>query len=376
MEDPKVFPGKVSDGAQIAVTDRQSAYATSDLFEEANEALEATKAAVRVEPAGKLDVGRLGVDEESDPVLLGDLYRIKPVFNKGRLGSEAASFQPVEGESGPERAGKLARYKEALSTSTMRIFKLETEIVKAWRAAEKRPFNWVLSKTGDTPGAVVHHELLQKVVTLIKETMGPLWLAHPTARPVLNPASPSAVTLEAYRTLFSALYKDYSAKVENDMAPELSMDELWMVLPNDCKRAAEMLTGLSAVELSTRRADPAIGENYYTKLGTDYGWSTHYASVIMKDGGDNLTFETAADFEAPIESGMSLGFFELYGTRKPTQSFDFVVRSKQRELIKRVAGRELQDVKDPKARELIRQKVEADLRLLEARQAAIVEGKD
>lgn len=89
------------------------------------------------------------------------------------------------------------------------------------------------------------------------------------------------------------------------------------------RRILEMESGINA------GANPLIGEGYGTVAhtwdpkfkkitGATGNWNMHWAAVVMKDGGDNITLENAAD--GPIAMDTSW-WFQMFGTSKEGQTF-------------------------------------------------------
>ncbi len=97
-----------------------------------------------------------------------------------------------------------------------------------------------------------------------------------------------------------------------------------IALPTDCGQVvAYVVTGGKTQQDDTLTANPGVGSNYYTKLPSNAatgGWNYHWAGVILKDGGDNVTLESAG--------GLSLGsigkaswWMQMYGTKNVDQTF-------------------------------------------------------
>jgi hypothetical protein len=97
-----------------------------------------------------------------------------------------------------------------------------------------------------------------------------------------------------------------------------------IALPTDCGAVVGyVVTGGQTVQDDSLAANPEVGSNYYTALpknAANLGWNYHWAGVILKDGGDNVTLESAG--------GTSLGsvgkaswWMQLYGTKNVDQTF-------------------------------------------------------
>lgn len=134
-----------------------------------------------------------------------------------------------------------------------------------------------------------------------------------------------------YQKLFSDMSQDHGATLEAER--RATADELRMTMPNDCKQGASQLTGQNAVELSTVKDNPDVGQNYYKNFAQKEGWENHFATVVAKDGNSDLAFETAADFGKQREEGKGYGFFELYQRNGEggAGSFDEVIDKKNEE---------------------------------------------
>jgi hypothetical protein len=85
----------------------------------------------------------------------------------------------------------------------------------------------------------------------------------------------------------------------------------------DCFTAA---LALGATHVKNKAA-PDIGETHFVDLGSDTGWNNHWATVIMRDGGDTITLENAADItKGPVDR--TTWWFGMYGRRVAGQSFE------------------------------------------------------
>jgi hypothetical protein len=377
VEDPDLAPGMVSDGGHLAVTGQLTAWASDEKIDAARDALAATTSRITLEKGAAFAPPK----PASWQAAFGDrkLYRVTPVYKANAAAHETA-HEPVDGEAAQVRAQKLAAYKASLTAGIGEIDALSGELVRAWRAAEANYTGFLGSVRFDPPGSIIHGNFLGRIVALITRTMGAAWTADAAARPVINPAAPAALKLEAYMHLFGALRIAFTTRVADDFGDESAITELTVGLPNDCKVAAMLLTGKGAAALSEANDNPDIGGNYYTAFGTHSGWNTHYATVIAKDttgdNTDNLTFEAAADQDAKLEKGKTLGFFEMYGTEIPAESFDYRIRDKQRAYIDRITEGELASAETDEEREAIRGHQAADHAKLSAKQKELLEHGD
>ncbi len=94
-------------------------------------------------------------------------------------------------------------------------------------------------------------------------------------------------------------------------------------LPNDCAQCVSTVIG-GAEARERGNPDPEIGGNYHEVLQGPHhnplGWNFHWAGVIMKDGGDNITLESAAGMSF-VNADRQTWWFGMYGTAKNEQTF-------------------------------------------------------
>ena len=367
-DDPHLAPGKVSEGGAVAMVDRETVYAKGDKIDEANAILDTSTATFKLARGGAF----AKPDAEAWSARFGEnpaMYRVRPVFKANALSPQEAATEPVEGDSGPEENAKLAAYKDALTSKILHISDLKQQLDKRWKAEEGKRGGLLgfLESTG-VP-TVIWGEFNGQINKLIADTMGPMWATSPAALAIFLPQGDerNQLTLKQHLALFDSLATDYLAKLDNELAPELSMAELWMTLPNDCKNAARILTGKNEMQLNQGTADPAVGDNYsiHFPSAMKYGWATHFASVIMKDARDgntdNVTFETAASINAGMQEGKSLGFFEMYGTENPLQTFEYISWLKNRGNVDQQVEADLAQATSSGARDKIRADRDADV---------------
>lgn len=116
-----------------------------------------------------------------------------------------------------------------------------------------------------------------------------------------------------------ALFLAYNQFMKGEIAAKDKIS-----LPTDCASIVrEIVSNGKTVENDRLDDNPDIGSNYYTDLpanASNVGWNFHWGGVILKDGGDNVTLESAG--------GTSLGsmgkqswWFQMYGTKNVDQTF-------------------------------------------------------
>ena len=288
---------RISDNGSIAAAGRQEAYADAELIDRANRELAGeARIRVRLERGPQVRIsGRV-------------LHRVLPVLASREAANWPGadqSHEPVLGDSAQTRDEKLAAYKNSL---------------RALPAEHGELLATALRMTTRTNSNQEIDALHQNLLSLSNSEMGAQWAADHVP---LNPRTVSNFAQVA-ATVLSQLVIDR----DGTRQPEQLLTALLITLPNDCQAAAERLIGTPANGLALPRANPTVGENHYVNLrDVDEGrWQNHFASVIMRDGDDSLTYETAADSSNALSEGKSLGYFALYGAQGTQQSFDSEIR--------------------------------------------------
>lgn len=229
-------------------------------------------------------------------------------------------YEPIAGESEQQRGEKLREFHKSLDDSMSDIMKKQLEVHSSFQDEKGKLFANPEKAVADKHGT--------EVLNLAREKMGPAWMSE--KHPHVFTGNP--LTEGQYQKLFAEMSQDHGAAL--DAERRATADELRMTMPNDCKQGASQLTGQDPADMSTVKADPDVGQNYYKDLkGIDGGWGNHYATVVAKDGNSDLAFETAADVTRQREESKSYGYFELYqrdgeGGRG---SFDQVIGDKNEE---------------------------------------------
>lgn len=99
-------------------------------------------------------------------------------------------------------------------------------------------------------------------------------------------------------------------------------------LPNDCAQCVSELVGGQAAR-ERGNENPNVGGNYHEGLKSpdknQIGWNFHWAGVIMKDGGDNVSLESAAGMSI-TNNDRQTWWFGMYGTKKPEQTFKHQIK--------------------------------------------------
>lgn len=315
---------KVSAHGGIAIRGRYEAYADADMITAAAHSLDAQdQVPITLERGAAVQAGER------------TLYRVLPVYKDAARAAaavraagrnpEGAGHEPVAGDSAAQRGDKRAAYLRSLTDppEVRQLVALTRRIVTALQArAEPR------SSTVDG--------LRSEAMKLAVATMGGGWVA---AR-FPYPERTGREGLTDLAVIMPGLTADFLAGLPAVENQEAQVQELLITLPNDCKAAAAQLIGTPpAGGLSVRRDAPAVGENHFVDLtgAAADGWANHFAAVILRDGPDSLTYETAADRTSALQQGKSLGYFELYGRAGTDRSFDQVIGAKNQAYASRSA---------------------------------------
>ncbi|GAA1358426.1 hypothetical protein [Streptomyces beijiangensis] len=291
---------KLSTNGSIGVRGRYEAYATGALIEEARGRLTATGAPITLERGPTAETAG-GVT----------LYRVLPVYVSAQRippGSDPA-YEPVAGESEEQRKDKRKQYNDPqrLPALAVRVASLAAKV----QAAKADPA-----------------ALFGEVSRLALDAMGVSVLGDPAFQ-AMSP-TPTLKTVMTFMRQFNGWF---SEQLPGMRRQEKDPDELLISLPNDCKAAAAQLLGADPTGLSQVRESPQVGENHYIKFDSslDTGWNNHFAAVILRDGGDTLTYETAADSNSVVQHGKSLGYFAMYGAHGTDESFASTLKAQNEE---------------------------------------------
>jgi hypothetical protein len=290
---------KASALGNIAVRGRYEAYAAPGLFADAVARLGSVGAAITL--------------EQGEPVTVNDreLRRVLPVYTQVSVVPTGfnRAHEPVAGETPQERASKLDAYQSSLQLppKAVEISRFLADVTKAYTT----------KKRGDV------QEWRNRAMKYGQEVMGAARaLGHPLFQKMAN-----GFELKAIYEFMSFLTRWYGQQLAEIQTQEQKPDQLLLTLPNDCQAAAAQLLAAQGNTLGQVRERPEVGENYYIAFDrkADYGWNNHFAAVIMRDGEDTLTYETAANSLAVTERGKSLGYFAMYGASGTDRSFAEII---------------------------------------------------
>ena len=116
-----------------------------------------------------------------------------------------------------------------------------------------------------------------------------------------------------------SLFHAYSQFIDSEIAAK---DKI--ALPTDCAAVVrEIVSNGKTVENDRLDDNPDIGSNYYTELpenASNVGWNFHWGGVVLKDGDDNVTLESAGGTSIG-SMGKNTWWFQMYGTKNVEQTF-------------------------------------------------------
>jgi hypothetical protein len=170
------------------------------------------------------------------------------------------------------------------------------------------------------------------------------WQAYPARLHFSDLAKAGQVRRRSYEREIQKALTEFvvtSLAVEDRVNGQVAeVDDFCLTVPADCSLAANLLAKPSLLDDPKKEdrirprgsypaqvANPAIGDHVWIKFfgeaaegGRPYdlqlGWGAHYATVLMKDGDDYLTYEAAADRGICLRWARGIGFFDLYNTQE------------------------------------------------------------
>ncbi|TSB30085.1 hypothetical protein [Streptomyces benahoarensis] len=301
---------KVSAGGHLALRGRQEAYASEEMFAEANARL-----------AG-LDRVAITLRRGTPVEVAGQkLYRVLPVFKTAAHADAvgSAEHEPVHGDDDAQRDRKRAAHQRSLGRRPPEFEQLNALALRVNKLLDSRKGPDNRSVNGAR----------EEAMTLALKTVGGGWMGENLP----HPERFGREGLEDVKTFLPKLAAAYAERIAAATDQEARVDELLITLPNDCQAAAQRLIGRPENGLGHRRERPEVGENHYIDLNgaAPDGWQNHFAAVIMRDGPHSLTYEAAANRDAVLQQGKSLGYFALYGAARAEDSFDTVIGAQNQE---------------------------------------------
>lgn len=317
-----------------------AAFATEDIINAANQELnKKTICPIVLERMNKpfKDTTDPQIPEDIKAILTTkELYRICPVFKSNKdlqgaipenyQGDRLNEYQPVLGEDAAIRTQKRELFLAEYNLAAESALKGKDDAVRNLSASFVEFF---------TEDKKEMTEELDKKIRATLETCG---------------LKDGVNYFEAQDDFFGALMGEFVTKKQGDhfiawcedlafsdyldrttlqdgvqKTAEEDGNEKWLpiTLPNDCGQAALFITGETELRelkdsiYDSKLVQPGIGLNYYCEFiagssPPDLGWPDHYAAVIMTDGKETLTFESAADRFLVTRVAKGIGYFGLY----------------------------------------------------------------
>ncbi len=296
----EVGPNRVSENLNIVWEDKKEAYAATSKFTEANQELDGKNGKFLLHKgAGKTYGGNT------------TFHKVEPRLNPRTTTEEEQNLQPTMGDTDEIIALKHEQYIQELD----------------WVAEDLAEFRV------DFPKQLVEHKD---------------WNKENNRKAIIGAALNEWCHAEVFRfdLLFMALAQatfnylehgslllmtrdimEVETKFHNFIQKERAYPNA-ISLPNDCAQCvSEVIGGSNARERGN--LNPDIGGNYHETLTSpkknQTGWNFHWAGVIMKDGGDNITLESAGGMSL-TNNDRQTWWFGMFGTKKEEQTFRHQIR--------------------------------------------------
>lgn len=318
---------RLSENLKIVKEGKQDVYADPEKIKEANGALEAESRIVLKQGEQK-DYNLESQPGEDNLSTIGftDFYKVIPRYNPNVPTEDDTprSQSPEQNDSQKETAEKHNSYVISLLNLQQDFTQFvsaaggkQGEGIRSWDGKE-----WFFQASSWLKGNAVRNDVLR---------LGLMEIAAKFSAD--NDRESRNASLES---LLLAYIQFMSLEIK-------AKDNI--VLPTDCGQMVHYIVKFGKTRSNDRLDDnPDLGSNYYTKLPenvSNVGWNYHWAGVVLKDGEDNVTLESAG--------GTSLGslgkhswWFEMYGTKKVGQTFKKQVHqthiNRNRELVDNAGG--------------------------------------
>ncbi len=318
---------RVSENLKIVKEGKQEIYADPEKIKEANGALEAESRIVLKQGEQKdYDLESPPGQDDLSGISFTDFYRVVPRYNPQVPAEEdTPRSQSSELNDTPEETDKkhtgyvisLLELQQDFRQFVKAVCGEQGEGIRSWDGKE-----WFFQASSWLKGNPVRDDVLR---------LGMMEIAAKFS--VDNDRESRNASLES---LLMAYIEFMSGEIK-------ARDNI--VLPTDCGQMVHYIVKFGKTKSNDRLDDnPDVGSNYYTELpknASNVGWNYHWAGVVLKDGPDNVTLESAG--------GTSLGslgkqswWFEMYGTKNVDQTFKKQVHqthiNRNRELVDRAGG--------------------------------------
>ncbi|HNC99489.1 MAG TPA: hypothetical protein PKW90_25370, partial [Myxococcota bacterium] len=294
---------RISENGKLVLLGKQQLVATEGAIDTANAALE-ENSMVLMGRGDKVDIG-FDLPPDADgmqTIVFDDYYEVRPRMNPETMNPHdpAHALSPAHGDDDEVIAAKHLAYMKRLDDVERDLAKLVVDaagskVFKTKEAARKADA-WAEADA-------MRSELLKlQVFPIFRSFEG-----------------------HKDREKLVADLEDLQARLHQFVLGEMLQTDA-ILLPNDCATCVSEMVGdhTRRTRDDSLYAAPEIGSNYYTGLPKPkhaaLGWNFHWAGVVMADGSDRATLESAG--------GLSFGsrdkatwWFNLYGTRVADQTF-------------------------------------------------------
>jgi hypothetical protein len=305
---------RISENMKIVVEGPQTVYASDDKIRQANAVL--AKGSKIVLAAGEkkdYDMATPADLQGFQSISFADYYQVVPRYNPEVESSGTdlpRQHSPETGESQETIQEKHVAYAKELTALQKDYLGLLKEVAlgaESSKHAEKggvaavQPDAWMLAANQWCNADPLRKQVLKLGLNEIA----------------------AAYTEHKSLKLRAAALEKLGESLEVFLQIELSEPDR-IALPTDCGAAvAYVVTDGKTAQDDTLAANPDIGSNYYTALpknSANVGWNYHWAGVILKDGGDNVTLESAGGL---LLGSMGKGswWMSMYGTQNVDQTF-------------------------------------------------------
>lgn len=291
----KVGNNRISENMNVVHEGQKDVYATSNKIVESNTALDIADGKYQLH---KGDVKNYGGNT--------NYYKIEPRLNPRTTTEEEQSLQPTMGDDDEMLKIKHEGYMNELKWVEEDLDEFRKEFANDiskdpdWEKENQRKNIIAKQLLKWCHAEPYRHDLL--FTELAQATLN-----------YENHKSLKTLTLDIFKV--QAKFHKF-VQIEDQFPRAIS-------LPNDCAQCvSELVGGQNARERGND--NPDVGGNYHTGLTSpkknQIGWNFHWAGVIMKDGGDNVTMESAGGMSMTNQDRQTW-WFGMYGTKKDEQTF-------------------------------------------------------
>jgi hypothetical protein len=322
---------RISDGYQIVLEDRKTAYASERKFLTANQSLDTRQSTIMLEPGQTKDYGG------QHP-----FHKVEVRYRRDKVDDEIARLNPVGGDSQEDISQKHQAYMREIRTVEEDLLKfiledIDTQLLgsKEWKQANNaKRSNLMLNKIHEWCWAG-QRDLTNQRSSKPKRFDLLFLELQKAAEPILDFEDDQKQKDQLLNKLSQLHTK---IKIFIDIEDQY---EGAITLPNDCGQCVSEVVG--GEQARKRDNDnPGVGQNYFTNLPqpqtSQIGWGFHWAGIVMEDGKDKLSLESAGDPSLSVPRDKQTWWFEMYGNKGDAQTFKQQIEKKHYERNLRLLG--------------------------------------